>query len=111
MAAKRTTRTRSTGGAGAEVALIGYILANLHQFGKNQGLESTVHSLQRLIEDWQQAYSTLDGQLRLALDDNRRLNDLVSLLRGQLRTANARTSDLERRLLESEARRRTGKSA
>jgi chromosome segregation ATPase len=105
---KRTTRGRpkateqSVGVTG--VALVASILGNLKFYGDNEELRSTVETLQRLVQDWQGAYNTLDAQLALALRTNDELNRLIVSLRDQVRRAQARANEAEVRALAMEAR-------
>lgn len=86
------------------VALVASILGNLKFYGDNEELRSTVETLQRLVQDWQGAYNTLDAQLALALRTNDELNRLIVSLRHQVRRAQARANEAEVRALAMEAR-------
>ncbi|MGB8930856.1 MAG: hypothetical protein WCC48_06360 [Anaeromyxobacteraceae bacterium] len=88
------------------IALLASILANLKQHGDQEELSHSVQALQRLVQDWQYAYRTLDAQLALALRTNEEQSGLITSLRGQLLRLQDRANDSERRLLEVEAGRR-----
>jgi chromosome segregation ATPase len=102
-----TSRSKESSGDDAialgGVALIGSILANLKQAGDNKGLRSTIGALQRLVADWQSAYTELDAQLRLALRSNEELNRLTAALRQERDQLRERLYGAEQRSLELEA--------
>ncbi len=87
------------------VALLASIFANLKQYGDKEELRRSIQALQQLVQDWQFAYSSIDAQLSLALRTNEEQNSLIASLREQLRRAQARANEAERRLLELEAER------
>jgi hypothetical protein len=101
-----TSRNKQSGGDDAiavgGVALIGSILANLKQAGDNSELRSTVGALQRLVGDWQSAYTELDAQLRLALRGNEELNRLACSLRQERDQLRGRLYGAEQRSLKLE---------
>jgi chromosome segregation ATPase len=86
------------------VALVASILGNLAQHSNNQDLQHQVEALQQIVADWQVAYRSLENQLTLALDTNASLNDQVSNLRNELRSAQERVYVVEQRALEAEER-------
>lgn len=101
-AAKRNTGADAGASVGS-IALLASILANLKQHGDKEELAHSILALQRLVQDWQFAYGTLDAQLALALRTNDEQNGLITSLRGQLLRLQDRANDSERRLLELEA--------
>jgi chromosome segregation ATPase len=110
MAAAKRKAVPDEGGAGVgSIALLASILANLKQHGDKEELKHSILALQRLVQDWQFAYGTLDAQLALALRTNDELNGLITSLRGELRRLQDRVNDSERRLLEVGAAPKTRK--
>lgn len=105
-AARRKTGADEAGAGVGSIALLASILANLKQHGDQEELSHSVQALQRLVQDWQYAYRTLDAQLALALRTNEEQSGLITSLRGQLLRLQDRANDSERRLLEVEAGRR-----
>lgn len=93
------------------VALLASILANLKQYGDKEELRRSVQALQQLVQDWQFAYGSIDAQLSLALRTNEEQNRLIASLREQLRRAQTRANESERRLLELEAERERARLA
>jgi hypothetical protein len=105
MATKKNQNTNESGDAAVAVggvALVAAILGNLAQHSKNQDLHHQVEALQCVVADWQVAYRSLENQLTLALDVNVSLNDQVSGLRNELRSAQERVYTVEKRALAAE---------
>jgi chromosome segregation ATPase len=108
MAARRKTgRTQakpveSSIGVG-DVALIASILGNLKFHGEKEELRHTVEALQRMVQDWQVAYQTLDAQLAFALRTIEDQNRLLGTLREQLKRTQTRAAEAEARALRTEA--------
>jgi chromosome segregation ATPase len=102
-AVKRKGVPDEGGAAVGSIALLASILANVKQHGDKEELKHSVLALQRLVQDWQFAYGTLDAQLALALRTNEEQSRLITSLRGQLLRLQDRVNDSERRLLEVEA--------
>lgn len=107
MTTKKSQTKNGTAEAVAVVggaALIGSILGNLGQYGKNKELCSQIEALQRLVADWRTASQSLEGQLTLALQANASLNEQATTLRNDLRSTQGRVYMAEQRALTAEAR-------
>ncbi len=102
---KRVAATAETESGVGTVALLASIFANLKQYGDKEELRRSIQALQQLVQDWQFAYSSIDAQLSLALRTNEEQNRLIASLREQLRRAQTRANDAERRLLDLSAER------
>jgi chromosome segregation ATPase len=102
---KKRAATEETETGVGTVALLASILANLKQYGDKEELKRSIKALHQLVQDWQFAYSSIDAQLSLALRTNEEQNRLIASLREQLRRAQARANESERRLLDLEGER------
>ena len=89
----------------SDVALFASVFANLKQYGKTTELETTVAALQRMVEDWQEAYQGLNAQLEMVLRANEEQTRLISNLRAEVDRVRRRASDAEARALAAEAAR------
>jgi len=88
--------------AAGGAALVASILTTLKQTGDNPRLARSVEALQRLIQDWQQAYHNIESQLTLALRTNEEQTRLLAQQRREIEQLRARTYASEQRALEAE---------
>jgi predicted nucleic acid-binding Zn-ribbon protein len=89
--------------AAGGVALVASILGNIKQAGDNANLQRSMEALQRLVQDWQQAYHNIEAQLTLALRTNEEQTRLLAQQRHEIGQLRARAYAAEQRALEAEA--------
>ncbi len=89
--------------AAGGAALIASILGNLKQAGDNTKLQRSVEALQRLVQDWQQAYHNIESQLTLALRSNEEQTRLLAQQRHEIEQLRGRAYSAEQRALEAES--------
>lgn len=89
--------------AAGGAALVASILGNLKQAGDNTKLQRSVEALQRLVQDWQQAYHNIESQLTLALRANEEQTRLLEQQRREIEQLRGRAYAAEQRALEAES--------
>lgn len=89
--------------AAGGAALVASILGNLKQAGDNTKLQRSVEALQRLVQDWQQAYHNMESQLTLALRANEEQTRLLEQQRREIEQVRGRAYAAEQRALEAES--------
>lgn len=100
---KRKTKNDDLLVAAGGTALLASILGNLKQAGDNTKLHRSAEALQRLVQDWQQAYRNIEAQLTLALRANEEQTRLLEQQRREIETLRARAYAAEQRALEAES--------
>jgi len=89
--------------AAGGAALVASILGNIKQAGDNAQLQRSMEALQRLVQDWQQAYHNIESQLSLALRANEEQTRLLAQHRREIEQLRGRAYAAEQRALEAEA--------
>ena len=101
--AKRKTNNQDLAQVAGGAALVASILGNLKQAGDNTKLQRSIEALQRLVQDWQQAYHNIGSQLTLALRTNEEQARLLEQQRREIEQLRGRAYAAEQRALEAEA--------
>lgn len=100
--ARRTNDDEALVDAGG-AALVASILGNIKQAGDNTRLQRSMEALQRLVQDWQQAYHNIESQLTLALRTNEEQTRLLAQQRHEIEQLRGRAYAAEQRALEAES--------